>query len=322
MITTVVGSYPPLPRDPITFPEKIAKIFGAYDKYKPAIALAVTDQVNAGVDIISDGQVRGSMLEIFAKNIPGMGVENETPKITGKIKPSAVSICDNDLKYAIKIAKEISKDYSNSKKSLKKGTKGVKGIITGPSTLVFSSRIEGFYRKKDDAIIDLAYALKKEVQHLENAGAIYIQIDEPYISTGMVDISTAKKAIEIIVQDLSIPVSLHVCGKLSGLFNQLLTFPVDIIDCEFAGIPENLKILENTDLKGKKIGFGCFDTKTDHVESKDEILKLIEKGIELIGIENMIVDPDCGMRMRKHSSALKKLKTMVEACKTLSEKFN
>ncbi|GAB4317359.1 MAG: methionine synthase [Methanobacteriaceae archaeon] len=319
MITTVVGSYPSFPREPVTFQEKFAKILGSYDKYKPAIALAVSDQVNAGVDIISDGQVRGNMLEIFAKNIPGMEVENETPKITGKIRPPKGSICEDDLKYAMKIAKEISKDYSNSKKSLKKGTKGVKGIITGPSTLVFSSRIDGFYKKKELAIIDLAYALKKEAQHLENAGAIYIQIDEPYLSTGMVDVSTAKKAVEIIVQDLVIPVSLHVCGNLSGVFNQLLTFPVDIIDCEFAGIPENLKILENTDLKGKKIGFGCFDTKTDHVESREEILKLIEKGLELIGPENMIVDPDCGMRMRKHSSALEKLKIMVEACKTLSE---
>lgn len=319
MITTVVGSYPSFPREPVTFLEKFARILGSYDKYKPAIALAVSDQVNAGVDIISDGQVRGNMLEIFAKNIPGMEVENETPMITGKIRPSTGSICEDDLKYAMKIAKEISKDYSNSKKSLKKGIKGVKGIITGPSTLVFSSRIDGFYKKKEAAIIDLAYALKKEAQHLENAGAIYIQIDEPYLSTGTVDVSTAKKAVEIIVQDLVIPVSLHVCGNLSGVFNQLLTFPVDIIDCEFAGIPENLKILENTDLKGKKIGFGCFDTKTDHVESREEILKLIEKGLELIGPENMIVDPDCGMRMRKHSSALEKLKIMVEACKTLSE---
>ncbi|MDI6644837.1 MAG: methionine synthase [Methanobacteriaceae archaeon] len=318
MITTVVGSYPPLTRDPLTLPGKIAKIVGSYDKYKPAIALAVSDQIKAGVDIISDGQVRGNMLEIFAKNIPGMEVENETPKITGKIKPSPISICQEDFKYAMKIAKQISKDYSNSKKSFEKGTKGVKGIITGPSTLVFSSRIDGFYKKKEAAIIDLAYALKKEAQHLENAGAIYIQIDEPYLSTGVVDVSTAKMAIEIIVQDLLIPVSLHVCGDLSGVFNQLITFPVDIIDCEFAGIPKNLKILEKTDLKGKKIGFGCFDTKTDHVESKEQILKLIEKGVELIGSENMIVDPDCGMRMRKRSSAFEKLKTMVEACKTFS----
>jgi len=317
MLTTVVGSYPPIPQEPKTFKDKFLNILGAYDNYKPAIALAVSDQIKAGVDIISDGQVRAGMLEIFANAIPGMMVEDKTPKIVGKIRPSPASICGEDFKYTLKIAQNISKDYGNSKKTLKEGVKGVKGIITGPSTLVFSSRIEGFYKKKDDAIIDLAYALKEEAHYLEDAGAIYIQIDEPFISTGMVNISTAKKAIEIIIKDLSIPVGLHVCGDVTSVFDQLLIFPVDIIDCEFAGIPGNMKALQNVNFHGKKIGFGCFDTKNDRVETKEEIENLIKKGIDLIGTENMIIDPDCGMRMRSHDSAFKKLKTMVKVAKTL-----
>ncbi|MEN4006137.1 MAG: methionine synthase [Methanobacteriaceae archaeon] len=318
MITTVVGSYPALPEEPSSISKKLSSFFGIYDKYKSAIELAVRDQIEAGIDIISDGQVRGGMIEIFAKAIPGMAVEDNTPKIMGKIMPPYSSISAGDLKYAINISKNISEEYgSNQNKTLEEGVKGVKGIITGPSTLVFSSRLEGFYRKKEDAIFDLAYALKKEAEFLENAGAIYIQIDEPFISTGVVDVNTAKKAVKIITEDLSIPNALHVCGDVTDVFNELLKFDVDIIDCEFAGNPQNVNLLENCNLKGKKIGFGCLDTKTDKIESREEIEELIKKGIVFIGAENIIADPDCGMRMRSRDAAFSKLKSMTEAVKNL-----
>lgn len=317
MLTTVVGSYPAVPHKPSSFAEKVSNFLGTYDEYKAAIELAVRDQIESGIDIISDGQVRDGMVEIFAKAIPGMTVEDRTPKIVGKIKPSPDPICIKDFEYAIKIAEKISKDYSKRSKDLKKGSKGIKGILTGPSTLVFSSRMEGFYNKKEDAIIDLAYALKREAEYLEKAGAIYIQIDEPFISTGMVNIKIAKKAVEIITKDLSVPKALHVCGDVTEVFNELLKFDVDVIDCEFAGIPKNIRVLENIDLNGKKVGFGCLDTKTDKVESKEEVEELIKKAIDLVGKENLIIDPDCGMRMRSRDAAFSKLKSMTQAARSL-----
>jgi len=316
MLTTVVGSYPSFPEGPSSISEKISNFFGTYDEYEPAIELAVKDQIEAGIDIISDGQVRAGMVEIFAQAIPGMAVEDKTPKIMGKILTPQRSIGASDLKFAIKTAERISRDYgANSNKELIEGTKGVKGIITGPSTLVFSSRMEGFYKNKEDAIMDLAHALKREAEFLEAAGAVYIQIDEPFISTGMVDISTAKKAVEIITKDLSISAGMHVCGNVTEVFNKILDFDVDIIDCEFAGIPQNISVLDGVNLRGKKIGFGCLDTRTDKVESKEEVEELVRRGIDLIGAENIIADPDCGMRMRSRDAAFTKLKSMVRAVK-------
>jgi 5-methyltetrahydropteroyltriglutamate--homocysteine methyltransferase len=317
MLTTVVGSYPSLPKKPSSVHDKISNLFGFYDEYKSVIELAVRDQIGAGVDIISDGQVRDGMVGIFANAIYGMAVEDNTSKIVGKIMPSPGSICANDLKFAIKVAEGISKDYGQKHKALEKGVKGVKGIVTGPTTLVFSSRMEGYYNKKEDAIIDLACALKKEAEHLEKAGALVVQIDEPFISTGVVDINVAKNAIGIIADGLSVPVSLHVCGDVADIFDKLLKFDVDIIDCEFAGIPSNINALENVNLRGKKIGFGCLDTKTDRVETKEEVENLIKKGIDLIGAENLIIDPDCGMRLRSRDAAFSKLKVMTSVAKGL-----
>lgn len=316
MLTTVVGSYPASPKGPSSISQKISNFFGAYDKYKPAIELAVRDQIGAGIDIISDGQVRAGMVEIFAKAIPGMAVEDNIPKIVGKILPTYGSICAADLKYALDVSKSISSEFDYQKKP-QEYIKGVKGIITGPSTLVFSSRLENFYRKKEDAVLDLAVALKREAKLLEDAGAICIQIDEPFISTGVVDIKIAKKAIEIITKELSIPKSLHVCGDISDVFSSLLKFNVDILDCEFKGIPQNMDMLENHSLNGKKIGFGCLDTKTDEIESIEEVKEFIEKGIDLIGAENMLADPDCGMRMRSRDAAFSKLKSMTSAVKNI-----
>ncbi len=82
--------------------------------------------------------------------------------------------------------------------------------------MVYSSRLDGFYsnENKDKAILDMAHALKKEAKYLEDAGASVIQLDEPFISTGLVNVSIARKAVEIISKDLKIPVAMHVCGDV------------------------------------------------------------------------------------------------------------
>ena len=324
MLTTVVGSYPSPPQEPTSFGSKISSLLGSYDPYKPAVEFAVQEQIAAGIDIVSAGQVRGDMIEIFSGNITGMAWEEGTSKIKGKILPLNYSIGAEDLKIALKTANEISDNFKAGAKILNSGkinesAQGVKGVITGPTTLVLSSRLEGFYtlENRDKAIIDLAYALNKEAKFLEGAGAAIIQFDEPFLSTGMADISTALKAIKIALDGLKVPVAMHVCGDVSQVFDNLMKFPVDMIDCEFAGIKRNLEVIENTDLK-KIIGLGCVDTKTEKVESPEEICELLKKGAELIGVENMIVDPDCGMRMLPRKAAYQKLKNMTEAVKWLS----
>jgi 5-methyltetrahydropteroyltriglutamate--homocysteine methyltransferase len=325
MLTTVVGSYPVSdPHIPESLISKISNFLGVNDPYLQLLELAVTDQINAGVDIISDGQVRGDMIQVFAKHLPGMAVEDNTSKILDKIRPANYSLGVNDLKFAIKTAKKISNKFPDSKKcdskllienDFNKDFKGVKGIITGPTTLVLSSRIEGFYNrdKKEKAIMDMAMALKQEAYALQEAGAAIIQIDEPYLSTGIADLKTAKNAIKIITDNLNIPVSMHVCGDIGNIFKEILKFSIQIIDCEFAGLPNNIQTLEQEYDGTKKIGFGCIDTKVDGVDELDNVVNLIKKGVDIIGEENIMLDPDCGMRMLSRDMALLKLKKMTEA---------
>lgn len=315
MISTVVGSYPVYIKEETSGKDKILSSLGAHDPCKIAIQHAVESQLRAGIDIISDGQVRGEMVEIFTKNTPGFKIEGNTCFITSKISKHHKSIGASDLKLAIKYMNNFLKnsDFTDEEKA----KKGVKGIITGPCTIVQSSKLGPVYKDKNIAILDMAYALMDECISLEKAGAKLIQIDEPFISTGLIDMETVKKAIDIISGGVAIPVALHSCGDIKSVFKDIITFNVDIIDCEFAGHPNNLDVLAKyaDDLKhsNKKIGLGVVDTKKVDIDSVDDISEIIEKGIAIIGKENLYIDPDCGMRLFSDDVAFSKLENMVKA---------
>ncbi|MBQ3473544.1 MAG: methionine synthase [Methanobrevibacter sp.] len=318
MITTVVGSFGIDLKEPKTFGEKIKSAIGLYDPYKIAIEDAVKLQLDCGIDIIGDGQPRGDMVGSFVKHIPGFSYEMNSSVIVSKIRAPQVDIMIKDLKYAQKVLANEIKARNMSKEEASR--KGVKLMLTGPSTIVHSSRIEYFYKERNPAIIDCAHALRREVESAEKAGAKYVQIDDPFLSTGMVDLKVAKESIAILTDGIEMPMAMHVCGNLDGCFKEIAKFPIDILDCEFAGNNVNIGVLEeNADLlAGKKLGFGCIDSALNAVDDKEEVKALIERGIAAFGKENMLLDPDCGLRKVDIPIAMEKLKIMVE----LAKEFN
>ena len=90
---------------------------------------------------------------------------------------------------------------------------------------------------------------------------------------------------------------------------------MNVLDFEFSNNPANLDLLSRRDLAGRMIGYGCVDSSIDKIESVAEIKKRIEKGIEIFDPRIMLLDPDCGMRMRPRDAAFAKLKHMAEAAK-------
>ncbi|MBQ6099906.1 MAG: methionine synthase [Methanobrevibacter sp.] len=308
MKSTVVGSFPASESTPSSFKDKLLNSLGSYDPFKEAIKSSVIAQLDAGVDIISDGQVRGDMVSIFTKYIPGMKIEDGNTVIVSKIRNPTQEISIKDMQYAKKVMKE----YYGGK--IPEG-KGIKGIITGPNTIVHSSRIQSFYKTKEDAIIDLAHSLKFEVDAIaKKVDPIYIQVDEPFLSTGMVDMKTAREAIGIIKDGLEVPLGMHVCGILKDAFKDISKFNVDILDFEFAGNNVNLGVLEKNAslIADKKLGFGCVDSSVNEVDDINDIEELVTKAIEIVGKDNLLLDPDCGLRRAPKNVAFEKLKLMNE----------
>ena len=315
MIKTVVGSYPVVVGKPETLIEKIKDKLGMFDKYNYAIEKAVIDQLNAGIDILSDGQVRGDMVEIFVSNLYGF----EGKRVVNKIEHTK-PITLKDIKFANNV---LNRYYNKNDKN----NKSIKGILTGPCTIASSVRVENYYsdNKDENLIYDSANALKKEAEAIQDYVSM-IQIDEPILSTGLYDLDTARRAIKRITENLKVPVAMHVCGNVVNIFDELNTFNVHILDHEFASNRKNLDILESID---KKVGFGCINTKLKTVESVDEIKDLINEGFEIlknnksfmeingnlvVKLNNyMIIDPDCGMRLLPLDVAQGKLKNMVIA---------
>lgn len=306
MKSTVVGSFPVEESSPSNFKDKLLNALGSYDPFKQAIKDSVIAQLDAGVDIISDGQVRGDMVSIFTKYIPGMKIEDGNTVIVSKIRNPTQEISIKDMQYAKKVMNEY---YGGN---IPEG-KGIKGIITGPNTIVHSSRIQSFYKNKEDAIIDLAHSLKFEVDAIaKKVKPVYIQVDEPFLSTGMVDMETARDAIDIIHDGLDVPLAMHVCGILDNAFKDISRFNVDILDFEFAGNNVNLDVLEkNASLvSDKKIGFGCVDSSVNEVDDIGDIEGLVTKAIDIVGKDNILLDPDCGLRRAPKDVAFEKLKLM------------
>jgi 5-methyltetrahydropteroyltriglutamate--homocysteine methyltransferase len=285
LATTVVGSYPVV---------KGGGLRSLFDPLHTAVEIAVGDQIAAGIDIISDGQVRGDMIGAFTSKLPGIREQ----EVIGKIQPASGPITVGDTKYAISKAPK------------------VKGIITGPTSLAHGLHISTpMYRDKEELVPDLATALLVEARALEAAGITLLQIDEPIFSTGIADLAVGKQAVEQIAAGLHIPVCMHVCGNLGNVIDELLKFNVNVLDFEFANNPDNLDLLSRRDLTGKMIGFGCVDNTTDQIESVHEIRKRIEKGVEIFDPKIMLIDPDCGLRMRTREAAYAKLKYMCDAAK-------
>jgi len=289
--TTVVGSYPVV---------KSASLRSLMDPLKSAVETAVADQLTAGIDIISDGQVRGDMINAFASRLPGVRGQ----QVVGKVLPPNKSITVPDTKYAL------------SKHPW------VKGILTGPSTLAHGLQIATpMYRDRSDLILDLAQALAYEARALQDAGVTLIQIDEPIFSTGAADLATGAQAIQILTSLLQKPVFLHVCGGLVGVIDEILKMRVAGFDLEFAGNEVNLQVLSGKDLGDRFLGFGCVNSNDPAVEKVSVIKKRIQAGIEAFGPERLLIDPDCGLRMLTREAAFQKLKAMVDATREARVEF-
>jgi len=281
--TTVVGSYPVV---------RGKGLRTLLDPLQQAVETAVSDQLEAGIDIISDGQVRGDMIGMIAGALPGIKHRDVTGIVRAPQKPITLA----DTRYALKRHPK------------------VKGILTGPSTLAHGLRIATpSYRNKAELALDIAQALATEARALEDAGVTIIQIDEPILSTGAADLHAAQQAVQTITSVLRVPTCLHVCGDLSAVIDDLLRIRVNILDFEFANNPANRDLISSKDLGGRMLGYGVVDSSDPAVESVDVVEKRIRQAVESFDPATLLIDPDCGLRMLTREAAFAKLSNMATA---------
>ncbi|MEM3586178.1 MAG: hypothetical protein QXO71_02555 [Candidatus Jordarchaeaceae archaeon] len=296
LLTTVIGSFPR--REDLDFRENIL--------------LAVESQIKAGINLISDGQTRADMITYFAEHTKSFQIKNGKWYITDKIEHDGKSIAAEDLRWV----KAYLKDKYGETAPL------LKGIITGPVTMIMSGllKTKAYSGYRDPELYnDMGEFVNTEAQLQLEAGVDAIQIDEPFYSVGA-PMDLAKEAIRIARKNVKKPVHLHVCGDITKVFDTLLDFPVDVLSHAFAGYPVNFKVISKEKLvkAKKKLGVGCIRTDTPELEEVPNIVELLRKAIELVGKENIIIHPDCGLRgLKDDKIAAEKMIRMVKAIKEI-----
>ncbi len=317
MKTTVVGSYPK--------PKWLLRMIKLYNEgkiddkvmneaYDDAVRAVVKDHEVAGIDIIWDGEMRrDEMTSYFARKIDGFVIYGEV-RVWGNNYYPKPAIVD-ELRYREPLTVhefEFLRSITDRE---------IKVPITGAYTIVDWSFNE-FYKTKEEAVYALAEVINQELRNLVKAGASYIQLDEPAISTHPEELEIARNAVEIMTRGVNAYIGMHICyGDYSGIFPDILDFKVDQLDFEFANRNfEDLKLLKEYDFD-KDLGFGCIDVHTKRVESVEEVRRAIEMALEVVDPKRLYIDPDCGLKLLPRDVAFKKLEVMVKAKNAVEREF-
>jgi len=315
--TTSVGSFPK-PDYLIKARNQSAKGELSPEKLKElelqAIKEVIQMQEEVGLDILVHVEMeRGDMTTYFAENWEGFKISSPVRSYGNRYyrKPVVVG--------PIKRPKPVTVEYYKYAQSLTK--KPVKGMMTGPYTMCDWSFNE-YYPNREALTLAFAEVIHQEAVDLEKAGAKYIQIDEPAISTRPDEIDFAIKAMKIVTDGLKATTISHICyGDFSTIYPRILDLPVDNLDLEFANSHfENLEIFRNPKFT-KMISLGVVDVHSHTIEDKETVKQYLKKALQVFEPEKILVDPDCGLKTRTPEEAKAKLKVIVEAVREVKQEL-
>lgn len=320
MQTTVVGNYPKIPNRPR--PARLRVAINKRDRGEitnddlariqdEVTVEVIGEQIDAGVDIVSDGQVRWDDDQTYiARHLQGIEIGSleryldtntyyRQPEITG-----AISWRGPVLVRDFQFAKE-------------KSSKPVKAIVTGPYTLAALS-LDMHYGSREKLTMALAEALRNEVQALADAGAQYIQVNDPVILQNKDDAPMAAKALTLMLDGVSAETAVYTWfGDASGILPALLDTPADVIGLDFVAGPGNWDALRGVRFD-KKLGFGIVDGRNTRLDPPQQVAEAIKRVREFVPEDRLYVNPSCGLEYVPRETAFEKLKQMVEGARLAS----
>jgi 5-methyltetrahydropteroyltriglutamate--homocysteine methyltransferase len=319
--TTVVGSY--------SVPEWLERLKTDYYRnrisrshlreiHDMAIKAALKDQEVAGIDIVSDGELRrDNDIDYFLVRVPGVHIPVTVKSFYYDYYDAVVT---EPLPTGSQPPMGLAEDYAFTRQYTQRP---IKVSFTGPFSL--SRRIRNkAYASSAELVRALARVLNVEAQALAAAGADLLQIDEPFLAGYRDEVAVAVEAINIVTKGVDVTWALHVCygnryarpsweGHYDFLFPAVLDANVDQLVLEFARKGyEDLHMIAQLGWD-RALGLGVVDVKTEQVESPELIATRIGKALETFPAEKLIINPDCGLRHLPPEVARAKLTAMVRA---------
>ncbi|MFL6604887.1 MAG: uroporphyrinogen decarboxylase family protein [Steroidobacteraceae bacterium] len=326
--TTLVGSYPQpewlIDRKRLAerFPPRVrarelwrvpeAQLAEAQDD---ATIVAIKAQEDAGLDIITDGEIRReSYSNRFATALDGVdldnpgtaldrsGHSNPVPRVVSTIRrrePVGVS----DLQF------------------LKRHTKRkVKVTVPGPFTMAQQAQIDFYGGSRQSAAMDYAAAVNAEIRDLFAAGADVVQIDEPYMQARPEEARAfGLEALNRALDGVTGTTAVHICFGYAAIIHTRpsgYSFLPELADCgckqvsiETAQANLDCSVLEK--LRGKKVMLGVLDLASMQVESPEQVAARIRRALPHFAAADLLLAPDCGMKYLPREVAFGKLQAMV-----------
>ena len=335
--TTIVGSYPQpdwlIDREKLAgrFPPRVRakELWRVAEPYlmqamEDATLLAIRAQEDAGLDIVSDGEIRresysnriATALEGIDIDNPGTALDrsghpNPVPRIVGKIR-RARPIELEDLLFL--------KAHT---------TRQVKITVPGPFTMLQQAQND-FYASEEEAAMDYAAALNEEIKDLFANGADVVQVDEPYMQARPEKARQyGIKALNRALEGVTGTTAVHICFGYAAIIHQRpsgYSFLPELAACscrqisiETAQSKLDCAVLEQ--LGGKQIMVGCIDLSDMNVESPVLVASRIKRALQFIKPEQVILAPDCGMKYLPREVADGKLRAMVGGAKILRAEY-
>jgi 5-methyltetrahydropteroyltriglutamate--homocysteine methyltransferase len=283
-----------------------------------ATLLAIRDQERAGLDIITDGEMRReSYSNRFATALEGVDIDNPgtaldrsghpnpVPRVVGKVRRKhPVEV--RDLEF------------------LRKNTEGlVKMTVPGPFTMSQQAQND-FYSSDAELALDYAAAVNAEIKDLFAAGADFVQIDEPYMQ------ARPEKAREFGLNALNRALdgvngttAVHICFGYAAIIHvrpsgysflpELEHSLAKQISIETAQSSLDCSVLTN--LSSKTIILGVLDLSDPNVETPEVVATRIRRALPYVPKDRIVVAPDCGLKYLPREVAFSKIVAMVEGAK-------
>src|SRR2546422_7530420 len=331
--TTLVGSYPQpewlIDREKLAgrFPPRVrAKELWRVpephlaEAQDDATVLAIRAQERAGLDIITDGEIRReSYSNRFATALEGIDIDhpgsaldrsghpNPVPRIVGRIR----------RRHPVEV-----EDLLFLRKNTSRKTK-----ITVPGPFTMSQQAQNdFYKSAEEAAMDYAAAVNEEIRDLFAAGADIVQIDEPYMQARPEKAREyGLKALNRALEGVEGTTAVHICFGYAAIIHSRpsgYSFLSELAGCSCKQISieaaqSNLDCSVLKTLPGKTIILGVIDLNDMTVETPEKVAARIRRALPYARAEDLIVAPDCGMKYLPREVAFEKLKAMVEGARIM-----
>ncbi len=283
-----------------------------------ATIMAIKSQEEAGLDIITDGEIRReSYSNRFATALDGVdmvnhgtaldrsGHPNPVPRVVGRIS----------RRHAVE-AGDVQFLRSHTDRMIK---------ITVPGPFTMSQQAQNdFYKDEAEMAMDYAVAVNAEIRDLFAAGADVVQVDEPYMQArpqkaGEYGLAALNRALEGITGTTAV----HICFGYAAIIHerpsgysflkQLKGCSCKQISIETAQSSLDCSVL--ADLPEKKIILGVIDLSDPAVETPETVAARIRRALPHAKAANLVIAPDCGMKYLPRETAMGKLRAMVAGAK-------